>query len=461
MATITLKPSQLNNAASSYLTVANESNMYTDTSSTTYATITNTNASTSNRYIYLKGFDFDSVPTGATVSSWTVKLKGYYTGGSQQTLYLCNNTTTQSGATATGLTTSTQTRTFSNGSLTWAQISGWGDDFGIRINCRRGSRNTTGYYYIYGAEIDVTYTEPSVVHVTGVDVSPSTATIEAGGTTTLTATVSPSNATDKSVSWSTSNSAIATVSSGVVTGVAAGTARITATTNDGSYTDYCDVTVTAAVTYEYTLATSMQVGKDYLIADGNSGTVHLLTGTSAGSRTLQGVTATVSNNKITITGAVKDQTLFSCVRYTSGNDNTITVQKGGSYLYCDNSGGLRLNAPATLDRFWHYRNNKFWQFKSTSSDGYSDTSTEYKYYLQVSSGNFTDNHVTTTSIEDSTLPAIYIYTESSGETDTLLYKDSGSWVPAVAVYKKVSGSWVQQTDLTNVFESGTNYVKGN
>jgi len=460
MATITLVPSQLNNAASQYVTVADESNMYTNASSTTYATLTNTNASTSNRYVYLKGFNFGSVPTGATVSSFTVKLKGYYTGGSQQTLYLCNGTTTQSGATATGLTTSTQTRTFSNGSLTWAQISGWGDAFGIRINCRRGNRNTTGYYYIYGAEIDVTYTEPSVVHVTGVDVSPATATIEAGSTTTLTATVSPSNATDKSVSWSTSNSSIATVSNGVVTGVAAGTARITATTTDGSYTDYCDVTVTPAVTYEYTLATSMQVGKEYLIADGNSGTVHLLTGTSAGSRTLQGVTATVSNNKITITGSVKNQALFSCVRYTSGNDNTITVQQGSSYLYCDNSNGLRMNAPSTLDRFWHYRDNKFWQFKSTSSDGYSDTSSEYKYYLQVSNGNFTDNHVTTTSIEASTLPAIYIYTESSGATDSLYFKNNGSWVQATKAYKKINGSWVEQSDLTSVFDSNTNYIKG-
>jgi hypothetical protein len=140
--------------------------MYTDTSSTTYATIQNTNASTSSRYIYLKGFNFDDVPDDAEVSSFTVKIKGYYTGGSQQTLYLCNNTTTQSGATATGLTTSTQTRTFSNGSLTWDTISGWGDNFGIRINCRRGNRNTTGYYYIYGAEIDVTYTVPVYHNVT-------------------------------------------------------------------------------------------------------------------------------------------------------------------------------------------------------------------------------------------------------------------------------------------------------
>lgn len=125
MATMKLHPTQLNNAASSYLTITNQNNMYTDTSSTTYATIQNTTASTSNRYIYLKGFNFDDLPTGAEVSSFTVKIKGYYSGGSQQTLYLCNNTTTQTGATATGLTTTTRTREFSNGSLTWDTISGW------------------------------------------------------------------------------------------------------------------------------------------------------------------------------------------------------------------------------------------------------------------------------------------------------------------------------------------------
>ena len=410
--------------------------------------------------MYLRGFDFGSIPSGATVSSFTVKIKGYYTGGSQQTLYLCNGTTTQSGATATGLTTSTQTRTFSNGSLTWAQISGWGESFSIRINARRGNRNTTGYYYIYGAEIDVTYTEPTPVAVTGVDVSPSTASIEVGETTTLTATVSPSTASNKSVTWSTSASSVATVSNGVVTGVSAGTARITVTTVDGGYTAYCDVTVTPAVTYDFVPATSMQPGKQYLISNGNTGTVYLLTDESGGSRTLVGVSATVSNGKLSITGAVKNRTLFDCVRYTTGNDITITVEKGNKYLYSDSATGLRMNAPATLDRFWHYRDNKFWQFKSTSSDGYTDTSSEYKYYLTWTNGNATDSNVTSPSIEDTNIPLTYIWREDDGSTDTIYLKVSGSWVEATAVYKKVNGSWVQQTDLTNVFASGTNYLKG-
>lgn len=81
------------------------------------------------------------------------------------------------------------------------------------------------------------------VAVTGITVSPKTATVEEGSTVTLTATVAPQDASVKTVSWS-SSSANATVSGGVVTGVTAGSAVITATTTDGGYTDSCTVTVT-------------------------------------------------------------------------------------------------------------------------------------------------------------------------------------------------------------------------
>ena len=461
MPTIKLIPSSLNNAASSYLTVSNADRMYTDTSSTTYATITNTNSSTSNRYVYLGGFNFSSVPANATVSSFTVKIRGYYSGGSQQTLYLCNGTSTQSGATATGFSTSANTRTFSNGSLTWAQISGWGDNFSIRINCRRGNRNTTGYYYIYGAEIEVTYTEPTPIAVTGVDVTPATASIEIGETVELTATVSPSDATNKTVTWSSSATSIATVSGGIVTGVSVGTARITVTTADGGFTDYCDVTVTPTVTYEFVPATTIEPGKEYLISNGNTGSVYLMTDEAGSSRQLVGVQAAVSNGKLTITGSVKNRTLFPCIQYTSGNTITTAFMKNGKYLYSDSSSGLRMYQTNSLNRFWHYRDGKFWLFKSADTDGYTDTSSEYKYYLEVTNGNFTDNHLTSPSVQDSTLPSIYIWVESSGVTDTIMFKNNGSWVPASKVFKKINGSWVEQSDLSSVFSPNVNYVLGN
>ena len=119
-----------------------------------------------------------------------------------------------------------------------------------------------------------------------------------------------------------------------------------------------------------------------------------------------------------------------------------------------------METTATLNRFWHYRDNKFWQFKSTTTDGYTDTSTEYKYYLELSNGNFTDNHVTSPSIQDTNIPAMYIWKEDDGTSDAIYYKNNSSWVAATSVYKKINGSWVQQTDLTSVFDSNTNYVKG-
>ena len=85
--------------------------------------------------------------------------------------------------------------------------------------------------------------ENSTVSVTGVTLSVSSKTIVVDEEFTLTATVAPSNATNKNVTWSTSNSGVATVSNGTVTGKAAGSATITVTTSDGNFTATCAVTV--------------------------------------------------------------------------------------------------------------------------------------------------------------------------------------------------------------------------
>jgi transglutaminase/protease-like cytokinesis protein 3 len=84
----------------------------------------------------------------------------------------------------------------------------------------------------------------STVPVTSVSVSPTSAGLSVSATQQLTAIVSPSNATNKNASWSSNNSSFASVdSSGLVTGIAAGSATITVTTVDGSYTATCNVTV--------------------------------------------------------------------------------------------------------------------------------------------------------------------------------------------------------------------------
>ena len=66
MATIRLIPSIHAVSSTSYLNVANENNMYANSDSTTYDTIKNTNASTSSRYLYLRRFNFNSIPSEQT-----------------------------------------------------------------------------------------------------------------------------------------------------------------------------------------------------------------------------------------------------------------------------------------------------------------------------------------------------------------------------------------------------------
>lgn len=85
------------------------------------------------------------------------------------------------------------------------------------------------------------------VAVTSIKLDRSSATIEAGATLTLNATIEPSNATNKNVSWETSNSAVATVSGGTVRGVSSGSATITARSHNGLKAT-CQVTVYKAVT---------------------------------------------------------------------------------------------------------------------------------------------------------------------------------------------------------------------
>ncbi len=86
---------------------------------------------------------------------------------------------------------------------------------------------------------------PQIVHVTGIELTPNTLELTVGvEPQTINAIISPENATNKSISWSSSNENVAYVSDeGVVIIVAEGTATITAITVDGGYTSTCEIIV--------------------------------------------------------------------------------------------------------------------------------------------------------------------------------------------------------------------------
>ena len=88
--------------------------------------------------------------------------------------------------------------------------------------------------------------EEQLTPVTGVTLDKKTLEMETGDKAVLTATVAPEGASNKKVSWSSDKADVAKVDEkGNVTAVTAGTAKITVTTEDGEFTDTCEVTVTA------------------------------------------------------------------------------------------------------------------------------------------------------------------------------------------------------------------------
>lgn len=113
----------------------------------------------------------------------------------------------------------------------------------------------TTFYYVGQAETDFTLENTSgtvtinarPVPVTGIALDKETASIGTGdGTLTLTPIFAPETATNKNVTWASSDTSVATVDGGVVTPLKKGTATITVTTEDGNFSVSCIVTVTCS-----------------------------------------------------------------------------------------------------------------------------------------------------------------------------------------------------------------------
>ena len=145
------------------------------------------------------------------------------------------------------------------------------------------------------------------ISVTGVTLDQSALPISVGGSAELKANVTPENATNKTVTWSSDNTAVATVdASGKVTAVAPGTATITVTTADGGKTANCTVTVTQPVTDVTLDKTTM----DLFVGNGGTLTAKVQPD-NASNKTVNwttsnaGVATVDANGKVTAVGAGK------------------------------------------------------------------------------------------------------------------------------------------------------------
>lgn len=436
MATIRLLPSTYYLSNSSYLSVSNAANMYTDTDSETYATVKNSRTSTTSYYIYLRGFNFDDVPANAIINSWRVLLKARESGINTSSSYapkLCHGTS-QITSTMTAISTTASVHEFTSVGADWDDLVGYGADLGIRINCRRSSRNTTGYMYIYGAEIEVTYTVP-VYH--SVTITNSTAA-------TVTASDSnPLEGTDVTI-MSDTISGIAVTDNGTdVTSQFvhhSGTTGEYSITNRGSYgfalsngyyvSQNKGVDKTAAVcrvsfvlpvtsTVTFTFINYAEQGYDFGVF-GNLDTELSTNYYSAGS---SGATITDSSYKLACNTSTHNQSTTQTLTYSN-------VAAGEHYIDVKYS-----KDDASAD------NNDTLQFKVAIT--YNETVSYYAYTIT----NIQADHA--------------IIVSPSGGGEQMYVKVNGAWVAVTAVYKKVNGSWVQQTNLSSLFNTNTKYVQRN
>ena len=105
------------------------------------------------------------------------------------------------------------------------------------------------------------------ISITAVSLNKTTALVLIGNTEQLTATTAPSNATNKTVSWSSSNPGVASVSdTGLVTGLTAGTAIVTVKTIDGNHTASCTVVIKDYVSISIRAPFSIYIGETPSIA---------------------------------------------------------------------------------------------------------------------------------------------------------------------------------------------------
>ena len=217
--------------------------------------------------------------------------------------------------TVTWSTSDASVATVSNGVVTAKKVGT------ATITAKAGDKSAT-------CEITVVATP-----VTAVTLNKTSASLKAGETVTLTATVKPDDATDKTVTWSTSDATVATVSNGVVTAKKVGTATITAKAGDKSAT--CEITVVATPVTAVTLnktSVSLKAGETVTLRatvkpdDATDKTVTWGSSDESVAKVENGIVTAIGKGLSTITAKAGD-TSATCMVTVSVPVENVTLNK--------------------------------------------------------------------------------------------------------------------------------------
>lgn len=450
MAIMRLVPSVLYNAAgTSYLSVSNASNAYTNTDSTTYATVSNTYSSTTSRYVYLQGFNFSDVPSGAIINSFRILLKASESGGTTSSSYrpvLCKGTSTYSNAYCSAITTSATVHEFSF-TQDYATFADDGDDFGIRINCRRSSRKTAASFYIYGAEIEVDYTVPDPCTVT--TTLTGNGTIEPSGATQtykdaeFTLTITP---TDRSETVTATQDGTDITDQLVAHGAGA---DITAVPDDvttsgiQSGSSYAQYAVGHSAESPYSSTSNMYA---------SSGS----TGYAAYSFDFSDIpsNATIESIEVRCHGHRESSTISSsyvskCALYNGSSEASEEVD------FPSTSSSIITLTPTTLPTRAQLDSYTVRHFVGY----YGGLVTGISFVVTYSTGSGVDHYTYTFTTTGDTVIAVVIG-GSPSEQDTLFVKVDNSWKQVSRAWKKSGSTWSLQADISTVFDSNKQYVRG-
>lgn len=314
-----------------------------------------------------------------------------------------------------------------------------------------------------------------VVKAESVEVNPPVHAMAPNATKQLTATVYPTNATNKNVTWTSDNNDIATVdAAGIVTAKTVGTATITATTADGSHTDTCVVTVTNNATKEvtmfvntlhavpdedYLIGYTTESGHTYIMSDAVSNASYLAA--AEATRSTVGDVCGVADTTYCITALSGGNAILTEHQWYFGADadlyyTTIQNRENNNYLQRAEGSGDPTYVGLSTEQNATTTGNQLWA-RGTRSQGdvtfiYHRQGTKYHFVtLDTTNGDFRTYYNTT-----STGDTVDLYVKR-----TVTVEDPASTEPNVTIEPaeltvlRNGGSGTLTATAANIPESAT------